>query len=153
MVFIFSMKLRPVAPQDIPIISAWWNDRQPQAVRELINRATKLYERKRGAGYVAVCGNVPCGFALLTYWVNVAEISDLLVIPAYRGQGIGTQILETLLGYARSAGYANVEIGVLASNSRARQLYERVGFVPVRTIQHRFTHGYEDIIFLLCSTQ
>jgi ribosomal-protein-alanine N-acetyltransferase len=118
-----------------------------------VKRALRLKAHERGGGFVALNHQVPCGFAMLTYWVNVAEISDLFVVPGYRGQGIGTRILETLLEKARKAGYTNIEIGVLASNTRAQRLYERVGFVPVRTIQHRFPHGYEDIIYLLSSPQ
>ncbi|MCI0714118.1 MAG: GNAT family N-acetyltransferase [Chloroflexi bacterium] len=147
------MKIRHVTHEDVTTLSNWWEERSPQDVRDLVKRALRLKAHERGGGYVALNDQVPCGFAMLTYWVNVAEISDLFVIPGHRGQGIGTDILKTLLEKARKAGYTDIEIGVLASNTRARRLYERVGFVPVRTIQHKFSHGYEDIIYLLSSAQ
>ena len=147
------MEIRYVTDNDLTTICHWWDDRTPQSIQELIARANNLKERHRGAGYIAIRDGVACGFVLLTYWVQVAEISDLLVIPSYRGQGIGSWILNTLCETARNTGYTKVEIGVLASNTRARQLYERMGFVPVRTIQQRYTHGYEDIIYLLRASE
>ena len=147
------MKMRHVSYEDVPTMSNWWAERSPQEVRDLVKRALRLKAHDRGGGFVALNDQVLCGFAMLTYWVNVAEISDLFVIPGYRGQGIGTDILKALLEQAHKAGYTDIEIGVLASNTRARRLYERMGFVPVRTIQHKFPHGYEDIIYLLSSPQ
>jgi ribosomal protein S18 acetylase RimI-like enzyme len=149
----FVMEIRHVTPEDVPSICDWWQDRTPQNVQELVDRAVRLQECQRGAGFVALCDHIPCGFAMLTYWVHVAEISDLLVIPAYRGQGIGTRIIKNLLNTAHTAGYPTIEIGVLAKNTRARHLYERLGFKPVRTIQHRVAHGYDDIVYLLRSIQ
>lgn len=57
-----------------------------------------------------------------------AYISDLVVLPAYRGQGLGQRLLEQAEAYARSQGAAVLQIGVLAANAGAVKLYQRQGF-------------------------
>jgi ribosomal protein S18 acetylase RimI-like enzyme len=52
------------------------------------------------------------------------------VLPAYRGQGVGTQLLTALLRMAATH-YRAVSLSVWKENP-ARRLYERLGFVTVR---------------------
>ncbi len=57
-----------------------------------------------------------------------AKISDLVVLPTCRGRGIGTELVARAEEIARESGAADLYIGVLARNTGARRLYERVGF-------------------------
>ena len=50
-----------------------------------------------------------------------------------RGGGIGTKLLHSLIEYAKTEGYQSVRLDVIDTNPAARRLYERVGFVPVKT--------------------
>jgi ribosomal protein S18 acetylase RimI-like enzyme len=50
-----------------------------------------------------------------------------------RGRGIGTKLLHSLVEYAKKEGYQSVRLDVIDTNPAARRLYERVGFVPVKT--------------------
>ncbi|MDJ0924589.1 MAG: GNAT family N-acetyltransferase [Acidimicrobiia bacterium] len=52
----------------------------------------------------------------------------LAVEPAYRGSGIGTQLLQRLEGEARRSGSKRLSLDVATKNRRGRQLYERFGF-------------------------
>jgi ribosomal protein S18 acetylase RimI-like enzyme len=63
---------------------------------------------------------------------DYAFISDLVVLPASRGRGVGTALLAAAERHARSRGAATLKIGVLARNRDARRLYERVGFLDYR---------------------
>ena len=55
------------------------------------------------------------------------------VSPQMRGSGIGTKLLHSLMEYAHKEGYRSVRLDVIDTNPAARRLYERVGFVPVKT--------------------
>jgi len=44
------------------------------------------------------------------------------------GQGIGRALLTSVIEVAREGGYTQLELGVIADNTRARGLYERLGF-------------------------
>ena len=47
----------------------------------------------------------------------------------YRGQGLGTRLLETTLDAAKEFGIERVELEVYTSNTRAIRLYEKFGFM------------------------
>jgi RimJ/RimL family protein N-acetyltransferase len=51
------------------------------------------------------------------------------VHPDYRGQGIGARLLTAVLHKTRHVGLERIELEVFASNTRARHLYEKYGFV------------------------
>jgi ribosomal protein S18 acetylase RimI-like enzyme len=59
--------------------------------------------------------------------VNGIFLSNLELLPAYRGRGIGTDLIKTLLAEAQQNGIA-LTLQVLKVNP-ARRLYERLGFV------------------------
>jgi RimJ/RimL family protein N-acetyltransferase len=50
------------------------------------------------------------------------------VIESYRGQGIGTRLIEATLVRALARGMTRIELEVYSSNTRAIQLYEKFGF-------------------------
>jgi ribosomal protein S18 acetylase RimI-like enzyme len=50
------------------------------------------------------------------------------VLPGYRGQGIGRQLLETCIAKAWSNGITRIELEARADNSHAIRLYEHLGF-------------------------
>lgn len=54
------------------------------------------------------------------------HVVDISLLPAFRGQGIGTALLRDLIGEADSSGRA-LSIHVAAGNP-ARSLYDRLGF-------------------------
>jgi len=56
------------------------------------------------------------------------NISDLAVLLAHRGQGIGRRLLEAVERKARDIGCCKLTLEVQENNHRARQIYEAVGF-------------------------
>jgi ribosomal protein S18 acetylase RimI-like enzyme len=65
-----------------------------------------------------------------------ATLWGLYVAPEARGRGIGLRLLETLIDHAKKApGLTVVELTVMADNTHAFALYQRLGF-------RRF--GYQD---------
>ena len=54
------------------------------------------------------------------------------VVPASRGQGVGSSLLAALVASAREHGFAALSLSVEPDN-RARHLYERIGFQEIGT--------------------
>ena len=52
----------------------------------------------------------------------------IFVLGDYQGAGIGTTLLETLLGHAQSAGIERVWLTVERWNDAAIRVYRKVGF-------------------------
>ncbi len=77
------------------------------------------------------------GYALLClYWSNeyggvVVLLDELYTIPSYRNKGIGTQFLTTL---NQSEEYVRILLEVFPENTKAFELYKRMGFEVVERI-------------------
>lgn len=91
-------------------------------------------------GVVASTGVHPIGVAWVKYFTadepgygfvrpDVPELG-LCVLPGYRGEGVGTRLLDAVLYGARQRSLAEISLSVENSNP-ARRLYERFGFTPV----------------------
>lgn len=59
---------------------------------------------------------------------GVHYIGHLGVAPAYRSQGIGAQLIQTLIAQGKRAGRGIAALDVADTNPRAQELYERIGF-------------------------
>lgn len=56
------------------------------------------------------------------------NIHDLAVLPEYRGHGIGKSLLLAVDEKARELGCGRVTLEVQSNNTRAKSLYEAIGF-------------------------
>lgn len=68
-------------------------------------------------------------------WLDVeedeVELARIIVDPALRGQGVGTELVRALLTPALAAGHADVFLRVRPDNVAAIKTYLGVGFVDV----------------------
>lgn len=60
-------------------------------------------------------------------------LDGICVSPEARGSGAGTALLQAVADEARARGFRELRLDVIDTNPRARALYERNGFVPLRT--------------------
>jgi ribosomal protein S18 acetylase RimI-like enzyme len=58
-------------------------------------------------------------------------IDGLFVAAPFRGQGIGSRLLQSIAQEAADRGYDEIRLDVIDTNGRARALYERRGFEAV----------------------
>lgn len=73
-------------------------------------------------------------------------IDGLCVAPAARGQGVGSRLLSEAAALAAERDYREIRLEVTDTNPRARALYQRLGFVPLRTERLgllRYVFGFE----------
>lgn len=69
-------------------------------------------------------------------------LDGIAVHPDARGCGIGTRLLETIFDFAREHNYARIRLEVVDTNPRACQLYERIGFRPMKTSSAPFMRAW-----------
>jgi ribosomal protein S18 acetylase RimI-like enzyme len=60
----------------------------------------------------------------------IGEIESLSVLPAYRGSGLGSVLLDRLETHLRERGVPDLVLGALPGNHDAIRLYERRGYRP-----------------------
>ena len=61
------------------------------------------------------------------------HIDAIAVAPEARGQGVGTRLIAAAHREAASRNLAGLSLNVVDTNTRARALYERIGFEAVLT--------------------
>lgn len=87
------------------------------------------------AMYIAELDGKPAGCAYLVTLVDYfnlrshAHLSVLAVSADAEGQGVGTALLDQSIAWAKERGSDRLTLSALVTNSRARALYERKGFV------------------------
>jgi len=105
---------------------------------------------KDGAVLVAEIESGFVGF--VAGWIeqehNIAEtaasnrfgyISDICILPAFRGRRIATRLLDAIEQHLRYAGVSCIRIGVLAANRSARASYEHAGFKAYEVVYEKIS--------------
>jgi GNAT superfamily N-acetyltransferase len=62
------------------------------------------------------------------YLVECSELNGITVLPEHQSQGIGTRLIAAAERMARERGSREMCVGVDIENTRARSLYERLGY-------------------------
>jgi ribosomal-protein-alanine N-acetyltransferase len=88
------------------------------------------------------------GFCAFWLVVDEIHINNLAILPALRGQGIGTHLIHRVFQEARRLGARRATLEVRASNQAARRLYERLGFYVAGTRRNYYTNPVEDALIL-----
>ena len=83
-------------------------------------------------------------------WVIVedAEIANLAVAPEWRRQGVGGQLLDTVMTEAKAVGVRRIHLEVRESNVAAQRLYEGRDFAVVGRRKRYYQNPVEDALLL-----
>lgn len=74
------------------------------------------------------------GSGQLVLYPHGSELANLFVVANWRGEGIGTAMIQSLTAVARQLNITRLEIGVSVNNVHALRLYQRLGFTIDRQI-------------------
>jgi L-amino acid N-acyltransferase YncA len=99
-----------------------------------------------GTTVVGWCNVVPVPQPI---FAHVATLS-MGLLPAYRGRGLGRQLMTLALEGARTCGLERVELTVFDGNERAQRLYAKMGFVVegVQAKRAKMDGRYRDAILM-----
>ena len=136
--------IREGGPQDVRFLrdmlrhAYYWRSRDTEIP---ITRYVNGWGRKGDRSVIAIDDYHPVGAAWYRLYTarepGFGFIDDqtpeltIGVVPARRGKGIGSELLDALLDRARADGYARISLSVERRNP-AVHLYESRGFRPVR---------------------
>lgn len=127
----------------------------PENWQKLFNSLNNVrtYSDLLERSYCLVCENdnkTIIGMAFLVHRGNPTEIYDekwsyirfLTVDPELSGKGIGRQLTEMCIGRAKKNKEQTIALHTSEMMSKARHIYESIGFYIVREIEPRFEKRY-----------
>lgn len=155
-----TLKIRPATPSDRPrlraaVVELHESERRLHDSRLPGEETADAYldwmlaeARQGGAVLVAeVCGAF-AGFA--AGWIvqdNLIEetpdskrfgcVSDVCVLPPFRGRRIAPALLEALEARLRQGGVTRIRLSALAANAAARKVYERSGYTLYEVVYEK----------------
>lgn len=88
------------------------------------------------------------GFCAFWLVVDEVHVNNVALLPAYRGQGLGTALMRRVLTEARRLGALRATLEVRASNGGARRFYEAMGFAVTAVRPRYYTNPAEDALIL-----
>lgn len=122
---------------EINLLDAYANDPMGggKGLAETVKRdlCAELIQRN-AAVVLAFAGDAPVGLinafeAFSTFQCRpILNIHDLAVLPAHRGKGIATSLLNKAEEIARRRGCCKLTLEVLENNAPARAAYDKFGF-------------------------
>ncbi len=162
------IRLRGIEREDIPRLTAWFND--PEVTRGLLTyypiavwqeegwfeslkklpreERPLMIEVREGEDWIPI-GD--CNFHEINWRVRSAELGIAIGEKAYWNQGYGTETMELLLRFGfETLNLNRIFLKVHETNRRAIRAYEKAGFVHEgRMRQAHYTRGkYEDILWM-----
>ena len=106
-----------------------------QLVKILPDDAAPVFVCERGGKIVghAFCMHQQTSGDNVLQDVKTLYIDDICVHEACRKQGVGRELYEYVLEYARTCGFYNVTLNVWSCNPGALKFYESLGMKPYKT--------------------
>ena len=86
------------------------------------------------------------GFLVARHVASEWELENIVVVPEFRGRGVGKHLLDALIAYARATNSRSISLEVRESNTAARGLYVRTGFRETGRRTGYYSHPPEDAI-------
>jgi ribosomal protein S18 acetylase RimI-like enzyme len=119
--------------------------RRDQIDREFDSRqATYRLDFPGVCFHVLECGGEPVGRCYLQESLAGCFVVDLILLPAWRGRGLGTQLLRRLIDEAKAT-RRSLRLHVEKANARAYAFYRRLGFRIVGDLPHHHLLEYQPL--------
>ena len=102
-----------------------------QQQRSVAAPGTRIFIAENDEKHIVGCATL-CVFESPTG--RKASVEDVVVLPAYRGQGIGRTLLQRIIDFARTK-LAPIDLRLTSNPSRteANAMYQALGFVQRET--------------------
>jgi ribosomal-protein-alanine N-acetyltransferase len=110
--------------------------------------ATHLETGRGNTFLVAIDEGAVVGYAIARTVEGEAELFNIAVAQNRRGAGLGTALLDAIIDASADLGAREMWLEVRVSNTAARALYERRGFVPQGVRKRYYESPREDAIVL-----
>ncbi len=88
------------------------------------------------------------GYAGLDAVLGEGYVTNIAVLAAFRGFGIGTRLTKTMADYCEENDFAFITLEVRESNAAAISIYEKLGFKETAKRKNFYTAPKEDAVLM-----
>lgn len=132
--------VKQAGPEDLqsllPFIKAYYEfDSIPFQPVEIGRSLTELLRNPSlGRVWIVYAGKESVGYVIVTFGYDlefggfIATVTELFIVPAHRGRGMGTQVLQFVENTCRDLGIRALELQVEQDNVEAQAFYRKLGF-------------------------
>ena len=115
-----------------------WDEQFEALVASVVAQFIQNYDPKRERCWIAEMAGENVGTVMLVKdKPGVARLRLLLVDPKARGLGLGAQLVDECIRFARRAGYKKITLWTHSVLTAARHIYEKAGFRLMRSEPHK----------------
>ncbi|WP_409252636.1 ribosomal protein S18-alanine N-acetyltransferase [Bacillus sp. SCS-153A] len=86
-----------------------------------------------------------CGVWII---IDEAHITNIAVLPSYRGQGLGGKLMASMIEIAKEMGARTMTLEVRVSNTPAQSLYRKFGFQQGGIRKNYYSDNQEDALVM-----
>ncbi len=153
-------EIRPLTPEEYPILEDFLYEAIfiPEGItpppREIIRQPElQVYIREFGTSpHDRALGAIAEGRVIGAVWVRIMDDYGhvdaqtpsfaISLYPAFRGQGIGTALMQSMLAELKGAGYRQASLSVQKENYAAR-MYRKLGFRTIAETDEEYLMVYD----------
>lgn len=88
------------------------------------------------------------GYAGMWVVIDEAHITNVAVLPEYRGKKLGEALMRKLMETAKQLGAVTMTLEVRVSNHVAQSLYRKLGFLNGGIRRHYYPDNLEDALVM-----
>ncbi|WP_456272657.1 ribosomal protein S18-alanine N-acetyltransferase [Bacillus sp. AK031] len=106
-------------------------------------------EKNHFATYIVIEDNGQVvGYCGVWIIVDEGHITNVAVLPSYRGKGLGDRLLGAMVEIAKEMGAASMTLEVRVSNTPAQSLYRKFGFQEGGIRKNYYSDNQEDALVM-----
>ncbi|KGP72701.1 ribosomal protein S18-alanine N-acetyltransferase [Pontibacillus yanchengensis] len=108
----------------------------------------ELHDNPYALYYVIEIEGTIIGYCGLWLIIDEAHVTNIAILPSYRGKRLGNALFNAVLTHARQLGAIQLSLEVRVSNVVAQKMYRRFGLIPGGIRKNYYTDNHEDALVM-----
>lgn len=108
----------------------------------------EIKQNKLAIYFVAKVDGKIAGYAGMWHVVTEGQVTNVAVLPEYRGLGIGRKLMEEIIKTGEEKDMVGITLEVKISNTVAQNLYTSLGFKPEGFRKNYYKDTNEDAVIM-----